>query len=839
VTDPATILVVEDRQTDRHFLVTLLGYQGHRVVEAADGLEALQSAETFRPQLIVSDVLMPSMDGYEFVRRLRQIKAVAQTPVIFYTATYHEREARELATRCGVVDILMKPAEPQAILAMIDHVLGRGRPDTSPAVPDERLFDNEHLRLVNAKLESKVRDLESAEQRLAAVLEFCRLLAIEHDPEILLSTLAMLSRRVTLAQHAVVALVASGGTTVERFWSAGLPESAAASTVPASPAASLLHPVFAERDAVRLTNPGGRPEALGLASNNPPIHSYLAVPIASPSRIYGWLSVRNKLGADEFSAADEEIALILGAHSGIALENARLFADLEKQTNALQSAVARKRYALAAARMGVWELGLSSDSLYLSETVPSMFELGSTSVPRTGRELLSFVHSGDRPTVEDAIGRAVRDQSELNLEFRVQLPSGNTRWLAARARVQFDEQAQPSHLLGVLIDVDERRSLESQLRQSQKLEAVGQLAGGIAHDFNNLLTAIIGYSNLVLETFEPSDPRHTDLSEIVHAGERAATLTRQLLAFSRKQVLQPVALDLNAVVTGIRQMLSRLIEEHVTLVTSLANDLRVVRADRGQIEQILMNLVVNARDAMPHGGHLSIETANVVLDESFAIRHEPVRPGPYVMLAVSDNGSGMNEETKQHLFEPFFTTKVPGKGTGLGLAMVHGIVHQSGGYIWVYSEPGVGSTFKIFLPAADVKAVAAATSPIEPSTGGHETVLLVEDEDSVRFLAHRILERAGYRVVEASNPKNAEAIFAENPTAFSLLLTDVIMPDSSGPAMFARLARQRPGLRVLYMSGYTDDSVARQGMIDPATEFLQKPFSAESLQRRVRQVLDQ
>jgi two-component system cell cycle sensor histidine kinase/response regulator CckA len=368
---------------------------------------------------------------------------------------------------------------------------------------------------------------------------------------------------------------------------------------------------------------------------------------------------------------------------------------------------------------------------------------------------------------------------------------------------------------------------------------VGQLAAGVSHDFNNLLTAILGFSNFVIDTFEPQDRRRSDMEEVITAGQRATVLIKQLLAFSRNQVLQPTTVDLNALVTSMRAMLSRLIGEHVNLVTALGGEIGAVRADRGQLEQVLVNLVINARDAMPSGGRLSLETANVELDESYTTQHLMVQPGCYVMLAVSDNGIGMTDETKQRLFEPFFTTKEPGKGTGLGLATVYGIVKQSGGCIWVYSELGKGATFKVYLPRVVGKhEVEKVTVRDETVTTGTETLLVVEDEDAVRLLTRRILEKAGYQVFDAPNPQEAEALFEQHKSLITLLVTDVVLPGSSGPQLFARLARQRPDLRVLYVSGYTDETIAHNGELDPGVEFLQKPFAADALNRGVRHVLD-
>jgi nitrogen-specific signal transduction histidine kinase/CheY-like chemotaxis protein len=392
--------------------------------------------------------------------------------------------------------------------------------------------------------------------------------------------------------------------------------------------------------------------------------------------------------------------------------------------------------------------------------------------------------------------------------------------------------------MGIGMDLGDRKALEAQFRQAQKMEAVGQLAGGIAHDFNNLLTSILGYSGFVMDTFGPQDRRRADMDEVVKAGQRAAGLTRQLLAFSRKQVLQPTRLDLNALVTGMHPMLSRLIGEQVELVPDLAADLAAVRADPGQLEQVLMNLVVNARDAMPGGGVLTIQTANVDLDQSF-MNEAVIRPGAYVMLAVSDTGVGMTEATKSRLFEPFFTTKGPGKGTGLGLATVYGIVKQSGGYVWVFSDLGKGTAFKMYLPRADEGGdLAPRIVPEHGAPAGTETVLVVEDEEAVRLLTRRILEDANYRVFDAPNPQQAEAIFDQHPNVFSLLVTDVIMPGSTGPKLFEQLVRKQPNLKVLYVSGYTDTAIIDSGEIDPAIELLQKPFSANSLKRRIREVLD-
>ena len=393
--------------------------------------------------------------------------------------------------------------------------------------------------------------------------------------------------------------------------------------------------------------------------------------------------------------------------------------------------------------------------------------------------------------------------------------------------------------IAVKQDISDFKQLEEQLRQSQKLEAIGMLAGGIAHDFNNLLTVIRGYSDLTLMRLSEEDPLHRNISEVKKAAERAAGLTRQLLAFSRKQVLQPKVLDLNAVVSELEKMLRRLIGEDIGLRTVLESDLGSVKADPGQIEQIIMNLAVNARDAMPQGGKLTIETTNVYLDEDYAKVHIAVIPGPYVMFAVSDTGTGMDSRTQARIFEPFFTTKEKGKGTGLGLSTVYGIVKQSGGNIWVYSEVGQGTTFKVYLPRVDEGAQEYKRSAeTEGAIQGSETILLAEDEEMVRKLARQVLEMHGYQVLEAANGGAALLICERHKEPIHLLITDVIMPEMSGRELADRLAQLRPEMKVLYMSGYTDNAIVHQGVLDEGANFIQKPFPTDALARKVREVLD-
>ena len=408
------------------------------------------------------------------------------------------------------------------------------------------------------------------------------------------------------------------------------------------------------------------------------------------------------------------------------------------------------------------------------------------------------------------------------------------------------ENGVPMAVQGSARDITERKRAEEalrasqlQLQQSQKLEAIGQLAGGVAHDFNNMLTAIIGYTDLSLRRVGLENPIRRNLEETKKAAERAASLVRQLLAFSRKQILAPKVLDLNDVVKDMHKMLTRLIGENIKLATRLETDLGSVKADPCQVEQIIVNLVVNARDAMPRGGRVTIETANVALDVQTASKHVSVKPGEYVMLAVSDTGSGMDQETQARIFEPFFTTKEVGKGTGLGLSTVYGIVKQSGGNIWVYSEQGLGTVFKVYLPRIDNATASTVTKQAQETNAprGTETILLVEDEDVVRGLARKILMQAGYNVLDAKGGDEAIRLCHANIGPIDPL-TDVVMPEISGKEVADRLLELRPSIRVLFMSGYTDEAIVQHGVLDANVKFIQKPFTWVALTKKVREVLN-
>jgi two-component system, cell cycle sensor histidine kinase and response regulator CckA len=439
---------------------------------------------------------------------------------------------------------------------------------------------------------------------------------------------------------------------------------------------------------------------------------------------------------------------------------------------------------------------------------------------------------GDSDSRVLAAGRPMESYDRTALQGEEQ----TREWLAIK--FPFRDRKGKTYVGCVSIDITERESLEEQLRQSQKMEAVGRLAGGIAHDFNNLLTIIVGYCELLLGSSLVDENQRGKVEEIKKAGERASVLTRQLLAFSRKQVLAPRGLDLNSVIESLRKMIERLIGEDIELVPVLHPHLNLVKADPGQVDQIVMNLVVNARDAMPSGGKLTIDTTNIEFDEAYVHSHPLSRPGHYVLMAVSDTGTGMDRETQKHIFEPFFTTKEKGKGTGLGLATVYGIVKQSGGLIWLYSEPGVGTTFKIYLPRVLEKRESPAARKHGPEClEGSETILVAEDESALRLLIRETLVRQGYKVLEAAEGKEALTLSRQYPEPIHLLVADVVMPQMSGCELAEQITTARSQLAVLYISGYTDNAIVHHGGLDSGTAFLQKLFSPNALAKKVRQVL--
>lgn len=519
-------------------------------------------------------------------------------------------------------------------------------------------------------------------------------------------------------------------------------------------------------------------------------------------------------------------------------------AELTKENVERRKSQTQLAQAQQIARLGSWEWDITKNKVIWSEETRRLYGRRPEDTELSMETCLERVHPDDLQRVKEIMAESLRTRQSFTCDHRVVLPDGSQRIMSGRGEIVVNENGKPIKMIGTVQDITDLKQAEQALRrsedrllQAQKMEAVGRLAGGVAHDFNNILTVIGGYCAMGLQTLDKNDPLQKNITEIQNASERAASLTRQLLAFSRKQVLQPRVLQLNDIVQNMEKMLRRLIGEDVELSIVFDAGLGRVKADPGQLEQVIMNLAVNARDAMPRGGKLTIGTSNVVVDHKLKFRNRTLDVGEYVLLAITDNGVGMTEEVKAHLFEPFFTTKGLGKGTGLGLATCYGIISQSGGDIHVYSEVNSGTTFKIYLPRTDALLERTASADNSDMPTGTESILIVEDDPSVRRLAVVILRNCGYKIQEANNAFEALEAIRRNFT-FDLVLTDVIMPQMSGKELSDKIKTQWPQTKILLMSGYTDDALAHHGVLDEGLLFLEKPFSPTKLTRKVREVLD-
>ena len=955
----ATILIVDDLSANRAFLAKLLEPQGHRLIKAVNGREGLAAVRAEIPDLVITDVLMPVMDGYGFVRELRLDPATARIPVLFYTAPYGEREARALARASGASYVLRKPAKPEDVLRIVGSVLS-SIPLPEQAATREREADREHLRLLGDELLEASGDLRIANARLRALINIGLDLASRRGSDTLLPSVCAAACDLFGATYGTLGILDLENHTVRHFVTCGT--EVEDWIKPGDSVAGVLAAVVAEGRTLRGDNPGGDPAALQLSPLHPPVETFLAVPITSTAHVYGWICLVGNEGRP-FTKEDEDLVGALAGQVGrfyeleheiverrqaesaarqerdraqryldtaevillkldlegrITLVNryacsilgwtadellgrdwirtclpARMEAAARKwfsellggdlsigeapvltrsgeerlvewrnrllhdedgkligtfssgaditerhqATDALRLAEEQMRFALEAAAVGIWDMDYTTGLLRWSEILESQYGLVPGTFEGTFEAFTERIHPGDREKVRGAIAKAMKSGADFSVEQRVILPDGGIRWLTGAGRVHLDRQGNPARGLGISLDVSERHRLEAQYLQAQKMEAIGRLAGGVAHDFNNLLTAILGYCELLLADFDPDDRRLEDVAEIQKAGLSAAGLTRQLLAFSRKQIIEPTLLDVNSVVGDLKAILGRLIGEDVKVVLSLRPGLARVKADRGQLEQIVLNLAVNARDAMPTGGTLTVATGNVELDDGYANIHFAVKPGRYLTLVVTDTGAGMSPETQACLFEPFFTTKEIGKGTGLGLATVHGIVTRCGGSVDIQSECGRGTSFTVYLPEAEAEEVVTEVAPpVSWSRSGAHTVPVVEDAEGLRHLTKRLLEREGYTVLVASNAEEAVQVFDQNP-GIEVLLTDVVMPGASGPELNQRLIERRPTLKVIYMSGYTDEAIVQHGVLKPGIAFLQKPFTAEALVRKICELL--
>ena len=746
------ILIVNDMADQLEIMRILLRRAGYSVSTACDGKEGFEVAQTAHPDLIISDVTMPGLDGSEMCRLIRRHPELRTIPILLVSAQRKDSASVAAGLSAGADDYLEAPYDPARLIMKAAQLIERQRAEAA---------------------------LRESEAQYRELVENINDVIFAVDENGLLTYFSPVIESIAGYNPSEVI----GRSFTEFIYPEDLPA---------------------------VLNNFGRV----LAQQPEPLEYRIQT---KPGKIV-WVRTSSR-------------PIIVG---GKAVGLRGMMTDISGRKHveaALRASEAELRALFGAITDVILLLSAEGRYLKIAPTDPSY--LYRPPAELVGKKLHDVFPKDEADFFLEHIRRALNEGHGHRVEYKMQL--GDTE-------VWFDGGVSPMSndtVVWIARDITEHRSLEEQLRQSQKLEAIGQLAGGIAHDFNNLLTAINGYSDLTIKQLKREDPLRRNVEEIRKAGECAASLTRQLLAFSRKQVLQPQVLEINSLITNTSRMLRRLVGEHIEFITLLRPEAGRINADPGQIEQVIMNLVVNARDAMPHGGKLIVETNRVYVDDEYVAHHVGVNAGPYVSLSVSDTGTGMDDETQARIFVPFFTTKGPGKGTGLGLSTVYGIVKQSGGNISVYSELAKGTTFKILLPRV-VEETREHRRPteLESSLRGTETILLVEDDDRVRKLVHEVLESYGYQVLEAAKGLEAIAISESYNRPIHLLLTDVVMPGMSGRAVVDRLVELRPEIKVLFTSGYTDDAIGYHGVLDANTLFIQKPFMPSALARKVRDVLD-
>lgn len=848
------ILIVDDQPQDIELLEAHLVPQGYEIVKAASGEEALEKLSSNQIELILMDVLMPGMDGFEVTRRIRQDTAHRLIPIILITAL-QETEARVKGIEAGCNDFLSKPLDKMELFARVRSLLQvkayndlmRDYQIELEAMVTSR---TEELRQALENLQQEITQRKREEKRvhhltfvLHALRNVNQLITHEKDRDKLLSRTCEILTETRGFKSAWIGIPKSeGGLLTAAESGIGEKFNAVLTELERGAWPECYRQAMDTSDVVLIGNPAIQCIKCPLSSNYQD-----ALPLAGAlrhgDRTYGVLVTA--LPSD-MADIDEERSLFmeLAKDIGFALYNIEIDKEFKWAVAALRDSEAKYRTLFEA----------SADGILVADIETRRFRYVNPAICRflgyTEPELLTM-------SVPDI--HLEKDIERVMADFEVQLQGSNPLALEIPCRrkdgsvVFADVNAVPitlngqSCLLGFFRDISERKrseaereKLQAQLIQAQKMESIGILAGGIAHDFNNILTTIIGNASLALASVGKDTTLREEIEEIQTAGERAASLTRQLLTFSRKQIIQPKVLNLNEVLTDVKKMIARMIGENIEILMIQEPSLWQVEADPGQIEQIIMNLAVNAKDAMPMGGKLTIETVNVDLDESYFREHGVEKqPDSYVMLAVSDTGIGMDKETQERIFEPFFTTKEIGKGTGLGLPTVYGIVKQNRGFIWVYSEPGQGSTFKVYLPKAKSDGqVDEKKQPLTKELGGSETILIVEDDNSLRKLSRIVLKKRGYTVLEAENGEDALRVSKAHDGSIDLLVTDVVMPKMGGKEVAERLESLYPHMKVLYMSGYTDNAITHQGVLVSGLNFIEKPFKPNGLARKVREMLN-
>jgi two-component system, cell cycle sensor histidine kinase and response regulator CckA len=800
------VLIADDEKVSRKLLRLTLVAEGHRVVEAANGVEALVALRASPFDAVISDILMPEMDGYRLCHEIRHDEALRDLPVVIYSSTYTSPAEEDIALGMGADSFLHKPATASVILAAVDDAINRPQETRCNRESDGVDILKKYSERLVHKLQHRNLQLEAAKEELARANDDLQRSATQ--VRLLLDSTAEgiygldLEGRITFANFACISMLGykSLDDLLGRVAHDLIHHSRLDGTAEPRDECIIYRALREGREA------RSEAEVLWRADGTNLTAAHWSHPMLRDGRLVGSVVTfiditARELAQEQMRQSDKRFKRLFDSNTiGIVVAN------------------------LSGAMLEANDVHLQTIGYTRQDFVEGRIRWNDLTPPEYREQ--------DRLALEELRRTGVCSQWEKEL---LRKDGSRVPILIGIAMLEPSEGT----CIAYIIDLSKSRLLEDQLRQAQKMEAVGLLAGGVAHDFNNLLTVILGHGDMLLKRLGPADPLRDGLTEIVRAGERASTLTRQLLAFSRRQILLPAVINLNDIVSDLEKMLRRLIREDIDVGLSLDRRIGRVKADPGQIEQVVMNLVVNARDAMPEGGKLTIETRNVELDAAYASRHPYVVPGPYVMVAVSDTGTGMDLATQARAFEPFFTTKGAGKGTGLGLSTVYGIVKQSGGSIEFYSEIGRGTSFKVYLPRVDDPAqTLARRSDDGQVSGGSETILLVEDDDAVRALARTILTGYGYCVLEAASGEAALELSDRHAGTIDMAVTDMVMRGRSGSETAQLLRAKRPTVKVLYVSGYTTEAVFRHGLLDGTTAFLPKPFTPQSLARKVREVLD-